>query len=117
MCVAYDVDGVRHDEMPMTQTEFAPRQADLRVLPRLVGGHLRLPRRSTTCPPTPRRYVRALEEMSGTRIWGVGVGPGREQTLGRTGLTLLVGREAALVALRLEAMLEPREAIDRLARR
>ena len=22
MCVAYDVDGVRHDEMPMTQTEF-----------------------------------------------------------------------------------------------
>ena len=25
--------------------------------------------------------MRALEEMSGTRIWGVGVGPGREQTL------------------------------------
>jgi adenylosuccinate synthase len=25
--------------------------------------------------------VRALEQMSGTRIWGVGVGPGREQTL------------------------------------
>jgi adenylosuccinate synthase len=25
--------------------------------------------------------VRALEEMSGCRIWGVGVGPGREQTL------------------------------------
>ena len=22
VCVAYDVDGVRHDEMPMTQTEF-----------------------------------------------------------------------------------------------
>ena len=22
ICVAYDVDGVRHDEMPMTQTEF-----------------------------------------------------------------------------------------------
>ena len=25
--------------------------------------------------------MRTLEEMSGTRIWGVGVGPGREQTL------------------------------------
>ena len=23
VCVAYDVDGVRHDEMPMTQAEFA----------------------------------------------------------------------------------------------
>ena len=23
VCVAYDVDGVRHDEMPMTQSEFA----------------------------------------------------------------------------------------------
>ena len=22
MCVAYEIDGVRHDEMPMTQTEF-----------------------------------------------------------------------------------------------
>ena len=22
VCVAYDVDGVRHDEMPMTQTDF-----------------------------------------------------------------------------------------------
>ena len=26
-------------------------------------------------------YVRALEEMSGAKIWGVGVGPGREQTV------------------------------------
>jgi len=24
VCVAYDVGGVRHDEMPMTQTDFQP---------------------------------------------------------------------------------------------
>ena len=32
-------------------------------------------------PVNAQAYVRALEAMSGTRIWGVGVGPGREQTL------------------------------------
>ena len=32
-------------------------------------------------PKNAQAYVEALEEMSGTRIWGVGVGPGREQTL------------------------------------
>ena len=36
---------------------------------------------SPTCPKNAQAYVEALEEMSGTRIWGVGVGPGREQTL------------------------------------
>ena len=43
VCVAYDVDGVRHDEMPMTQTDFHQREAGLRVLRRLGRGHLRLP--------------------------------------------------------------------------
>ena len=32
-------------------------------------------------PVNAQRYVQALEELSGTRIWGVGVGPGREQTV------------------------------------
>jgi adenylosuccinate synthase len=32
-------------------------------------------------PKNAQRYVRALEEMSGTAFWAVGVGPGREQTL------------------------------------
>ena len=44
VCVAYDVDGVRHDEMPMTQSEFARAKPIYEYLPRLVGGHLRLPR-------------------------------------------------------------------------
>ena len=57
-----------------------PRQADLRVPRRLVGGHLRLPS-FEELPVNAQKYVQALEEMSGTRIWGVGVGPGREQTL------------------------------------
>jgi adenylosuccinate synthase len=38
-------------------------------------------RRSSALPANAQAYVRALEEMSGTPIWGVGVGPGREQIL------------------------------------
>ena len=63
VCVAYDVDRVRHDEMPMTQTEFHHATPICRVPRRLVGGPVvahsfgDLPanaqayvRRSRTCP-------------------------------------------------------------------
>ena len=36
VCVAYDIDGVRHDEMPMTQSEFARAEAVYEMLP--AGG-------------------------------------------------------------------------------
>ena len=83
VCVAYDVDGVRHDEMPMTQTDFHHADAGLRVPPRLVGGHLRLPRRSTTCRRTPRPTSQRVEEMIGARISAIGVGPGRDEIIQR----------------------------------
>ena len=35
VCVAYDVAGTRHDEIPMTQTEFPSRRPRLRVPGRL----------------------------------------------------------------------------------
>ena len=80
VCVAYDVDGVRHDEMPMTQTEFH----HAKPIYEYVDGwweDLSECRSFDDLPPNARAYVNALEEMSGTKIWGVGVGPGREQTL------------------------------------
>jgi adenylosuccinate synthase len=80
VCVAYDVDGVRHDEMPMTQTEFHHARP---VYEHLDGWWEDISDRRTfdSLPANAQAYVRALEEMSGTRIWGVGVGPGREQIL------------------------------------
>ena len=39
VCVAYDVDGVLHDELPMTQSRVRPGGPDLRDVPRLGGGH------------------------------------------------------------------------------
>ena len=80
VCVAYEIDGERHDEMPMTQTEFHHAKPVYEYLPGWwedISGC----RTFADLPANAQAYVRALEEMSGTRIWGVGVGPGREQTL------------------------------------
>jgi len=80
VCVAYDVDGVRQDEMPMTQTEFHHARP---VYEHLDGWWEDISgcRTFDALPANAQAYVRALEDLSGTRIWGVGVGPGREQTL------------------------------------
>jgi adenylosuccinate synthase len=80
VCVAYDIDGERHDEMPMTQSEFHHAKP---VYEFLDGWWEDISdcRTFADLPKNAQAYVEALEEMSGTRIWGVGVGPGREQTL------------------------------------
>ena len=80
VCVAYEIDGVRHDEMPMTQTEFHHAKP---VYEYFDGwqSDISAARSFEDLPKNAQAYVKALEEMSGTRIWGVGVGPGREQTI------------------------------------
>ncbi len=82
VCVAYDVDGVRHDEMPMTQTDFhhaRPVYEYLDGWSEDIGGA----RTMDDLPAAARRYVEALEAMSGARISAVGVGPDREATIVR----------------------------------
>ncbi len=80
VCVAYEIDGVRHDEMPMTQTEFHHAKPVYEHLDGW-GEDISGIRSFADLPANAQAYVTALEEMSGTRIWGVGVGPGREQTV------------------------------------
>ncbi|HQR25853.1 MAG TPA: adenylosuccinate synthase [Nocardioides sp.] len=80
VCVAYEIGGVRHDEMPMTQTEFHHATPVYEYLEGW-GEDISGVRSFADLPKNARRYVEALEAMSGARIWGVGVGPGREQTL------------------------------------
>jgi adenylosuccinate synthase len=80
VCVAYDVDGVRHDEMPMTQTEFhhaTPIYEYLDGWSEDISGARKL----DDLPAAAQRYVRAVEDMSGSRISAVGVGPDREETV------------------------------------
>jgi len=80
VCVAYDIDGVRHEEMPMTQTEFHHAKP---IYEFLDGWQTDISecRSFEDLPKNAQRYVEALQEMSGTRFWAVGVGPGREQTI------------------------------------
>ena len=80
VCVGYDVDGVRHDEMPMTQSEFHHATPVYEFLDGW-GEDISGCRAFDDLPKNAQRYVRALEEMSGAPFWAVGVGPGREQTI------------------------------------
>jgi adenylosuccinate synthase len=80
VCVGYDVGGVRHDEMPMTQTEFhhaTPIYENLPGWSEDISGA----RTMEDLPKPARSYVEALEAMSGAPISVVGVGPDREETI------------------------------------
>jgi adenylosuccinate synthase len=82
VCVGYDVDGVRHDEVPMTQTEFHHATP---VYEHLEGWSEDIAdaRRFEDLPKAAQQYVLAVEELSGARISAVGVGPSRGDTIVR----------------------------------
>jgi adenylosuccinate synthase len=82
VCVAYDVDGVRYDEMPTDQSSFhhaTPVYEELPGWSEDISGC----RTFEELPVDAQRYVLALEEMSGARMSAIGVGPGREATISR----------------------------------
>ncbi|WP_250281932.1 MULTISPECIES: adenylosuccinate synthase [unclassified Frankia] len=80
VCVAYDVHGVRHDEMPMTQTEFHHARPIYEELPGW-GEDISQASSFDDLPKAARDYVRTLEELAGVPVAAVGVGPGRNQTI------------------------------------
>jgi len=80
VCVAYDVDGVRFDEMPVSQTEFHHARP---IYDYLDGWFedISAARRVEELPSAAQAYVKTLEEMSGTRVSAIGVGPDRDETI------------------------------------
>jgi len=80
VCVAYEVDGRRCDEMPMTQTDFHHAAPVYELLDGWTED-LSAARVFEDLPANAQRYVRALEQMSGAPFSSIGVGPDREQTL------------------------------------
>jgi len=80
VCVAYEIDGKRVDEMPMTQTEFHHAKPIYEFFDGW-GEDISGCRSFDDLPKNAQLYVKALEELSGARFWGVGVGPGREETV------------------------------------
>jgi adenylosuccinate synthase len=77
VCVAYDVDGVRYDEVPVNQTDFhhaVPIYENFPGWTEDITGA----RTFDDLPKAAQDYVLALEGMSGSRISAIGVGPGRD---------------------------------------
>ncbi|WP_017615270.1 adenylosuccinate synthase [Nocardiopsis salina] len=80
VCVGYEVDGVHHDDIPMTQTDFhhaTPVYEYLDGWTEDITGA----REFDELPKNAQAYVRTLEEMAGAPISAIGVGPGRDETL------------------------------------
>ena len=80
MCVAYEVDGQRQDEIPMTQTDF---HHAVPVYEYFDGWaeDISTARNLSDLPKNAQTYIAAVEEMIGAPVCAVGVGPRRDQTL------------------------------------
>ena len=80
VCVAYDVGGTRHDEIPMTQTDFHHATP---VYEYLDGWweDITQAREFADLPRNAQAYVKTLEDMIGAPVAAIGTGPRRDQTL------------------------------------
>jgi adenylosuccinate synthase len=85
VCVAYDVGGLRYDQMPMSQSDFHHARPIYEYLPGWSED-------ITTCrsfeelPVNARAYILRVEELIGARVSSIGVGPGRDEIIERHSL-------------------------------
>jgi adenylosuccinate synthase len=80
ICVAYEIDGERVDEIPMTQTAFHHARP---VYEYLDGWWEDISEARTLAdlPRNARAYVDRVEELSTCRVSAIGVGPARDATI------------------------------------
>ena len=82
VCVAYDVDGVRTDEIPVSQTDFHHAKPIYEMFPGwtedITGA-----KKFEDLPKNAQDYVLLLEKLSGARISAIGVGQDRNATIVR----------------------------------
>jgi adenylosuccinate synthase len=80
VCVAYEVDGRRLDELPVNQAEFGRA---VPVYETFAGWSedISAARTLEDLPRNARNYVDALEKMIKAPISAIGVGPGRDETI------------------------------------
>lgn len=80
VCVGYDVDGTRFDEMPDNQSDFHHAKPVYEELPGWfedISGA----REISDLPANAQAYLRYIEDISGTRVSAVGVGPVRDEII------------------------------------
>ncbi|CRH89850.1 Adenylosuccinate synthetase [Chlamydia trachomatis] len=82
VCVAYEIDGKRVEDMPQSQSDMHHAQP---IYEFFLGWEEDISQCRTfeELPANAQAYILKLEELSGTRISSVGIGPGRDQTIVR----------------------------------
>ena len=80
VCVAYEIDGQRFDEIPTTQTQFHHAKPVYEYLPGW-SEDISKARTLEDLPANARAYVKFLEDVSGAPISAIGVGQDRDATI------------------------------------
>ncbi|MCL2553198.1 MAG: adenylosuccinate synthase [Actinomycetia bacterium] len=80
VCVAYEIDGRRVEELPYSQSDFHHAKPVYEYLPGW-SDDISKAKSVADLPKNAQAYVKALEEMSGAPISAIGVGPGRTETI------------------------------------
>jgi adenylosuccinate synthase len=80
VCVAYEVDGVRFDEMPVNQSDFHHATPIYEPFPGWTED-ISSARAFADLPLNAQNYVHAIEKMSGARFSAIGVGPARDEII------------------------------------
>jgi adenylosuccinate synthase len=82
VCVAYEVDGKRMEEIPVSQSDFHHAKPIYETYPGW-DEDITTAKKFEDLPKNAQDYVLALEKLSGTRISAIGVGPDRNATIVR----------------------------------
>ena len=80
VCVAYEVDGKRVEEVPASQSDFHHAKP---IYEYLDGWKVDISncKKFEDLPINAQKYVQYLEKISGAPMSAIGVGPGRDQTI------------------------------------
>jgi len=85
VCVAYEIDGKRYDEMPMTQTQFHHAKPIYEMMPGWAED-ISEASKFEDLPTNAQKYVEFLEKISGAPMSAIGVGQHRDATISRRDL-------------------------------
>jgi len=80
VCVAYEIDGVRIEELPASQSDFHHAKPIYEYLPGWKE-NISKAKSLDDLPKNAQDYVKFLEKVSGAQISAIGVGPGRDETI------------------------------------
>jgi adenylosuccinate synthase len=80
VCVAYEIDGTRVEELPASQSDFHHAKPIYEYLPGWKE-NISKAKSVSDLPQNAQEYVKFLENISGAPISAIGVGPGRDETI------------------------------------